>query len=161
MEQFVPTQLAAIQLMCMSICNQLAQHVLPVLTHRFLCWRLVIFERYLGCQFAAFSTRYGPFHLKGMVGQTDFSGRLIESKQVLLIDFYESWHAQNTQKHDMARKWTRVLHAHRSKFSAHRASMTNARKRCPSSTRGANHKACRTASRLSNRERVRTTHKHA
>ena len=46
-----------------------------------------------------------------MVGQTDFSGRLIERKQPLLINFYESWHAQNTQKHDMARKWTRVLHA--------------------------------------------------
>ena len=47
--------------------------------------------------------------LEGMLGQTDFSGRLIERKQPLLINFYESWHAKTNQKHDMARKWTRVL----------------------------------------------------
>ena len=37
--------------------------------------------------------------VEGMVGQTDFSGRLIERKQPLLI-INEFWHAQNTQKHD-------------------------------------------------------------
>ena len=43
-----------------------------------------------------------------MVGQTDFSGRLIERKQPLLINFYESWHVQNTQKPD-ARNMTGIL----------------------------------------------------
>ena len=62
MEQFVPTQLVAIQLMCMSTCKQLAQHVLPVLKRPIVCWRLVIFERYLGCQHATFSARYGLSH---------------------------------------------------------------------------------------------------
>ena len=59
-----------------------------------------------------------PPGVEVMVGQTDFLGRLIERKQPLPIDFYESWHAQNTQKHDVGRKLTRVLHAPTSEYSA-------------------------------------------
>ena len=53
-----------------------------------------------------------------MGGQTDFFGRLIETTKTPPIDFYETWHAQNIQKHNVARKWTGDLHALTSEYSA-------------------------------------------
>jgi hypothetical protein len=68
-----------------------------------------------------------------MEGQTDFSGRSIERKQTLPIDLYETWPAQNTQKHDMAQKTARVLHAPTPEY----ASCSLARTRAESHTRDA------------------------
>ena len=44
-----------------------------------------------------------------MVGQVDFWGLESSSKRPLPIDYYGVGHTQHTQKHDVARKCTRVL----------------------------------------------------